>query len=215
MIEQGRSNHQKQKLQDQYNTGRNIKWQLWWIARDRVWDREGEISEGNSLRYSQNFHELPYKEPDQVLNFRTQENPLLFQRQRRRGTTVKCRRSSPHKTNLVSRRKDYARAQFWKHTLAEGENLSLAPHSPAFPVSPKEWKSIINKIHSLKEIIEYLAVGASKVVLVVKKNKKTPARVGDARHMGSIPVSGRSLEEEHGNSLQYSCLENPMDREAW
>ena len=28
MIEQGRSNHQKQKLQDQYNTGRNIKWQL-------------------------------------------------------------------------------------------------------------------------------------------------------------------------------------------
>ena len=170
MIEQGRSNHQKQKLQDQYNTGRNIKWQLWWIARDRVWDGEGEISEGNSLRYSQNFHELPFKEPDQVLNFRNQKNPLLFKRQRRRVTTVKCRQSIPHKTNLVSRRKDFARAQFWKHTLAEGENLSLAQHSPAFPVSPKEWKSI-NKIHSLKEIIEYLAAGASKVVLVVKKTK--------------------------------------------
>ena len=35
--------------------------------------------------------------------------------------------------------------------------------------------------------------------------------VGD---LGSIPGSGRSPGEEHGNSLQYSCLENPMDRGA-
>ena len=33
--------------------------------------------------------------------------------------------------------------------------------------------------------------------------------------MGSIPGSGRSLGGGHGNPLQYSCLENPMDREAW
>ena len=32
---------------------------------------------------------------------------------------------------------------------------------------------------------------------------------------GSIPGSGRSLGEGNGNPLQYSCLENPMDREAW
>ena len=32
---------------------------------------------------------------------------------------------------------------------------------------------------------------------------------------GSIPGSGRSPGEENGNPLQYSCLENPMDREAW
>ena len=32
---------------------------------------------------------------------------------------------------------------------------------------------------------------------------------------GSIPRSGRSPGEGHGNSLQYSCLENSMDREAW
>ena len=32
---------------------------------------------------------------------------------------------------------------------------------------------------------------------------------------GSIPGSGRSPEEGHGNPLQYSCLENPMDRGAW
>ena len=33
--------------------------------------------------------------------------------------------------------------------------------------------------------------------------------------MGSVPGLGRSLEGGHGNPLQYSCLENPMDREAW
>ena len=32
---------------------------------------------------------------------------------------------------------------------------------------------------------------------------------------GSIPGLGRSPGEGHGNSLRYSCLENPMDREAW
>ena len=36
--------------------------------------------------------------------------------------------------------------------------------------------------------------------------------VGD---LGSIPGLGRSHGEKHGNPLQYSCLENPMDREAW
>ena len=33
--------------------------------------------------------------------------------------------------------------------------------------------------------------------------------------MGLIPVSGRSPGEGNGNPLQYSCLENPMDRGAW
>ena len=33
--------------------------------------------------------------------------------------------------------------------------------------------------------------------------------------LGSVPRSGRSPGEGRGNSLQYSCLENPMDRGAW
>ena len=33
--------------------------------------------------------------------------------------------------------------------------------------------------------------------------------------MGSIPGSRKSLGGEHGNTLQYSCLENPMDKGAW
>ena len=54
--------------------------------------------------------------------------------------------------------------------------------------------------------------GASQVVLVVK-NLLVNAR--DIRDAGSIPGSGRSPGKGHGNLLQYSCLENPMDRGAW
>ena len=41
------------------------------------------------------------------------------------------------------------------------------------------------------------------------------ANTGDIRDAGSIPGSGRSPGEGNGNMLQYSCLENPMDRGAW
>ena len=43
-------------------------------------------------------------------------------------------------------------------------------------------------------------------------DKGVPANAGDIRDVGSIPESGRSPGGGHGNSLQYSCLENPMDR---
>ena len=42
--------------------------------------------------------------------------------------------------------------------------------------------------------------------------KNLPASEGD---VGSIPGLGRSPGEGNGNPLQYSCLENPMDRGAW
>ena len=42
--------------------------------------------------------------------------------------------------------------------------------------------------------------------------KNPPTNAGDE---GSIPGWGRSLGEENGTPLQYSCLENPMDRGAW
>ena len=45
--------------------------------------------------------------------------------------------------------------------------------------------------------------------------KNPPANAGDTRDMDSIPGSGRSPEEGNGNPLQYSCLENSMDRRAW
>ena len=42
-----------------------------------------------------------------------------------------------------------------------------------------------------------------------------PANSGDTRDMGSIPVSERSPGVRNGNPIQYSCLENSMDRGAW
>ena len=42
--------------------------------------------------------------------------------------------------------------------------------------------------------------------------KNLPASVGDRSDVGSIPGSGRSPGGGHGNTVQYSCLENPMDR---
>ena len=45
--------------------------------------------------------------------------------------------------------------------------------------------------------------------------KKPPANAGDAGDAGSIAGSGRSPGVGNGNSLQYSCLENPMDRGTW
>ena len=43
--------------------------------------------------------------------------------------------------------------------------------------------------------------------------KNLPANIGDLRDAGSIPGSGRSPVRGNGNPLQYSCLENPTDRD--
>ena len=48
-----------------------------------------------------------------------------------------------------------------------------------------------------------------------KKKKNLSASAGDRRDTGLIPSLGRSPGGGHGNPLQYSCLENPMDRGAW
>ena len=74
------------------------------------------------------------------------------------------------------------------------------------------WLDSINNsmdmnLSRLQEIVR-----ASQVVLVVKN---PPANAGDARDVSSIPKSGRSLGEGNVNPLQYSCLENPMDKGAW
>ena len=45
--------------------------------------------------------------------------------------------------------------------------------------------------------------------------KNLPANAGDAGDTGSILGSGRSPEVGNGNPLQYSCLENSMDRGTW
>ena len=45
--------------------------------------------------------------------------------------------------------------------------------------------------------------------------KNPPANAGDTRDVGSVLELGRSSGVGNGNPLQYSCLENSMDRKAW
>ena len=52
----------------------------------------------------------------------------------------------------------------------------------------------------------------SQVAIVVSNQ---PADAGDIRDLGSIPGSVRSPGGGHGYPLQYSCLQNPMDRGVW
>ena len=61
-------------------------------------------------------------------------------------------------------------------------------------------------------IVRSFKTWASQVIRMVKY---PPANTGDIRDMGSIPGSERSSGEGHGNSLEFSSLENPMDRRAW
>ena len=60
-------------------------------------------------------------------------------------------------------------------------------------------------------MLGYCSTWASKVVLVVKN---LPANAGDARDVSSVPGSERFSGVGSGNPLQYSCLENSMDRGA-
>ena len=71
------------------------------------------------------------------------------------------------------------------------------------------------QLHLLKTFLSLLhcfGTFAENLGLVVKN---TPANAGDSRDVASIPRLGRYPGGGHGNPLQYSCLENPMDRGAW
>ena len=60
--------------------------------------------------------------------------------------------------------------------------------------------------------ISYRHYVAYQVTLMVRN---LPVNAGDTRDAGSIPGLGRFPGEGNGNPLQDSCLENPVDREAW
>ena len=67
--------------------------------------------------------------------------------------------------------------------------------------------------HHINEIKDnHMIISIDGLLLVVKN---LPANAGDATDAGSVPGSERPPGGGHGNPLQYSCLENPMDRGAW
>ena len=66
------------------------------------------------------------------------------------------------------------------------------------------------KYHLTSRISKYLLITWTSQVALVVKNP--PAKTGDTRDMGSVPELGKSPGGGHGNPLQYSSLENRMDR---
>ena len=70
-----------------------------------------------------------------------------------------------------------------------------------------EWKYSISGKRS--------GIGPRRASQVALEVKNPPGNVGDIRDADSIPASGRSPQEGNGNPLQYSCLENSIDRGAW
>ena len=86
-----------------------------------------------------------------------------------------------------------------KQSLFMSLSVSLCLHT---------YKSFKSKISTMEKWEVTLCMGGTWV-------KNLPAIAGDRRYMGSIPRSGRPPGGGHGNPLQYSCLENPMDRRTW
>ena len=66
--------------------------------------------------------------------------------------------------------------------------------------------------HSIVIVQQFFKVSHVKDFPGGSDGKASAYNMGD---LGSIPGSGRSSGEGNGNPLQYSCLENPMDRGAW
>ena len=109
-------------------------------------------------------------------------------------------------------------------TVVPGRDQQTQPTNPKVGSRSKSsWKHLSNKlklVSSLQAVSERCEVHiclwipkrrdrVSQEVLLVKN---LSAKAGTIRDSGSIPGSGRSPGEGHGNPLQYSCLEKPMDR---
>ena len=88
------------------------------------------------------------------------------------------------------------------------DSLPLEP--PGKPVNPK----LLIYYHSPKQHFQFARTICYHLTMFPggSEVKASACNVGD---LSSIPGSGRSLGEGNGNPLQYSCLENPLDRGAW
>ena len=90
----------------------------------------------------------------------------------------------------------------WPFTIGSNHSLNFKSSWPCFHIPSTFW--------SLSYWLT--PTRASQVALVVEN---PPANAGDLREAGSIPGLGRCPGRGHGNPLQCSCLENPMDRGTW
>ena len=95
------------------------------------------------------------------------------------------------------------------------------PRTELVPLAVKAWSSnhwTAREFPNLKFIFKrrlYITTSNGEGFLNGAVVKNPPANEGETRDLGLSPESGRSLGGLHGNPLQYSCLGNTVDREAW
>ena len=77
------------------------------------------------------------------------------------------------------------------------------------------WNSLLPDLLPSPSSLSIFIILSSEIATLVLVVKNLPANAGDIREGGLIPGMGRSPGGGHGKPLQYSCLENPMDRAAW
>ena len=105
------------------------------------------------------------------------------------------------------------------------QSLSTESFINKFRSLNHRWKSVLDKELGLPKSISTTLMRLWEGRLKVKEmyevfgdfpySSISKVSACNAEDLGSIPGSGRSPGEEHGNPLQYSCLENPIDRGAW
>ena len=96
----------------------------------------------------------------------------------------------------------------------EGNGYPLQYSCLENPMDWRAWRVNSPWSHKESDTTEWLTLSllGLQAVLVAKNS---PANFRDIREVDLIPGSGRSPGGRHGNPLQHSCLENPMDRGAW
>ena len=89
--------------------------------------------------------------------------------------------------------------------------MSLSTNPSLTELGLERVLSVQCRVYGIGSHSELWTFPASKMLAV----KNPPASAGDVKNASSIPGSGRSPGGGHGNPLQYSRLENPMDRGTW
>ena len=95
----------------------------------------------------------------------------------------------------------------------EGNGNSLQYSCLENPMDRETWQATVYGVTHSQTQLKRLSSSSQVILMPVgSEGKASACNAGD---LGSIPGSGRSPGEGNGNPTQYSCLENPMDRETW
>ena len=97
----------------------------------------------------------------------------------------------------------------------ESPNLPGDLHNYPYYLLFSFFRNLHTVFHTPIYIPNISVLGISQVAQWLKKKKNPAANAGDERNVGLISGSGRSPGEGNDNPLQYSCLENPVDRRVW